>query len=438
MKWEKHMIWRLLIVIFICLMTTPMHIKAEEKPYQFDYTVLNGKAYIDGVYGGNAATLIVPETIGQYTVAGIGNPHPAMANFFGLGFDDEDEHDEKDRYLIKKVVLPKTIEYVMEDFLGNNAGVEELVISDGANFQIPEYTYRDEQKDSIKKIYIGSSMTDATTLRLTYGRALEEIVVSTDNPVYKSRDGILFSKDMKTLLVCPTKKYAEKYVVPDGVRYIGVGFQCCQDIKVIQLPDSFEKADEYAFEKCSAQVIYPKKKTDENKTEDTLPKVGTKWQEAKGEAVYKIVSSDPINKWVVVWQCKKKATCIIPETIQINGETYRVIGIGAKAFYNNKRLVSVVIPDTVTQIGNNAFAGCTKLKTVTIGKGIRIIEKNAFKNCKSLKSLTIKGTKLRAIGKAALKGIHAKCKIKVPAKKQVRYKMLLKGKGQKVSVKVTK
>ncbi len=64
------------------------------------------------------------------------------------------------------------------------------------------------------------------------------------------------------------------------------------------------------------------------------------------------------------------ATLIVPETIQINGETCRVIGIGAKVFYNNKRLVSVVIPDTVTQIGNNAFAGCTKLKTVTIGKGI--------------------------------------------------------------------
>ena len=106
--------------------------------------------------------------------------------------------------------------------------------------------------------------------------------------------------------------------------------------------------------------------------------------------------------------------------------------------YNNKRLVSVVIPDTVIKIGNNAFAGCTKLKTVTIGKGIQIIEKNAFKNCKSLKSLTIKGTKLRTVGKSALKGVHAKCKIKVPAKKQIRYKKLLKGKGKKIPVKVTK
>ena len=46
--------------------------------------------------------------------------------------------------------------------------------------------------------------------------------------------------------------------------------------------------------------------------------------------------------------------------------------------------------------------------------------------------------KLKKAGKKAFKGIHAKCKIKVPKKKLSAYKRLLKGKGQKAGVKITK
>ena len=62
----------------------------------------------------------------------------------------------------------------------------------------------------------------------------------------------------------------------------------------------------------------------------------------------------------------------------------------------------------------------------------------AFYNCKVLKTITIKSTVLSFVGKQALKNIHKKAKIKVPKKKYAAYKTLLKGKGQKKSVKITK
>ena len=55
-----------------------------------------------------------------------------------------------------------------------------------------------------------------------------------------------------------------------------------------------------------------------------------------------------------------------------------------------------------------------------------------------LKAVTIKSTSLKKVGKNAFKGIHAKAKIKVPAKKLRSYKRLLKGKGQIAGVKITK
>ena len=73
-----------------------------------------------------------------------------------------------------------------------------------------------------------------------------------------------------------------------------------------------------------------------------------------------------------------------------------------------------------------------------IGKNIKTIGKNAFAGAGKLKSITIKSTSLKKIGSKAFKGIHPKCKIKVPAKKLRAYKRLLKKKGLKSSVKITK
>ena len=82
--------------------------------------------------------------------------------------------------------------------------------------------------------------------------------------------------------------------------------------------------------------------------------------------------------------------------------------------------------------------GDKKLKKVVIGKNVQTIGKSAFEKATNLKSITIKSTSLKKVGKKAFKGIHAKAKIKVPAKKLRSYKRLLKGKGQKAGVKITK
>ncbi|MBQ6843787.1 MAG: leucine-rich repeat protein [Agathobacter sp.] len=66
------------------------------------------------------------------------------------------------------------------------------------------------------------------------------------------------------------------------------------------------------------------------------------------------------------------------------------------------------------------------------------IDKQAFYGCKKLKTITIKSTKLKTVGKNALKGINSKATIKVPKSKLSAYKKLLKGKGQGSKVKIVK
>ena len=115
----------------------------------------------------------------------------------------------------------------------------------------------------------------------------------------------------------------------------------------------------------------------------------------------------------------------------------------------NKKNASFTVPATiksadgkytfkVTAIANKAFKGDKKLKKVVIGKNVQTIGKNAFSGDKNLKNITIKSTSLKKVGSKAFKGIHAKAKIKVPAKKLKAYQKLLKKKGQKASVKISK
>lgn len=168
---------------------------------------------------------------------------------------------------------------------------------------------------------------------------------------------------------------------------------------------------------------------------------------AKGKVItdklgnsYKVTKSDAKTGEVTFAKPKSgiKGTVKVPDTVTIGGITYKVTAIGANAFKNNKKIKTVKLAATVTSIGDKAFYKCRSLTSITIPSKVTKIGKSAFEGCKKLKTITVKSTKLKSVGKKALKGIHAKAKIKVPKSKLKKYKSLFKKKGQGKKVKVTK
>ena len=155
------------------------------------------------------------------------------------------------------------------------------------------------------------------------------------------------------------------------------------------------------------------------------------------------VTSSSISNPTVAYtkSTNKNATSVkVPDTVKINGVTYKVTSVAANAFANNKKLTKVTVGKNVITIGKNAFKNCTKLKTVTIqSTGLKTIGTGAFSGDKKLTTITLKSTKLtsKAIAKTALKGTNSKLVIKVPAKKVTVYKKYFKNKGN-TKVKVTK
>ncbi|MCI8507289.1 MAG: leucine-rich repeat protein [Lachnospiraceae bacterium] len=135
---------------------------------------------------------------------------------------------------------------------------------------------------------------------------------------------------------------------------------------------------------------------------------------AAGENEYKITSTG--SRTVSFYRAKKDAASVtVPDTVKIQGKTYKV-----------------------TSVAENAFKGSKKLKSVTVGRNVTSIGKNAFNGCSGLKKVTVKTVKLKSVRKNALKGIHKKAVIKVPKSRLSKYKKLFKGKGQSKTVKIKK
>ena len=146
-----------------------------------------------------------------------------------------------------------------------------------------------------------------------------------------------------------------------------------------------------------------------------------------------------------------KVRCKKGQVYTVGSYKYKIIspktnGTGTVSFEGlAKSVTCVTIRNTVTilgvkfkviQISNKALKNKTKVTSVTIGSNVQTIGKEAFYGMKKLKTLTIKSTKIKKAGSNALKNIYAKARIKVPKSKITKYKKLLKGKGQKSTVKI--
>lgn len=227
-------------------------------------------------------------------------------------------------------------------------------------------------------------------------------------------------------------------------------------------PDDEDTNDDWGNHGSDSIDISDINNGDKNSQTQSYLKKGTSINYSDSEYEITASSMEECTVSYIKNEDSKASTVVIPDTLVINGLSYKVTCIGKDAFKNNKKLKKVKIGKNVKIIENNAFYGCknlnsisldnqickigskafykcTALKKVIIPSKVEKIGKQAFYGCKNLKNITIKTKKLtkKNIGSKAFKGINTKAKIKVPKGKRKTYKMVLrsKGIGLKVSVK---
>ena len=94
---------------------------------------------------------------------------------------------------------------------------------------------------SITKITIPASVTSLEPSTFFTCLKLTDINVDDANEIYADVDGVLFTKDKKTLVCYPGGKTDEKYVIPDGVTIISGAAFPTSSLKYIVIPGSVVK-----------------------------------------------------------------------------------------------------------------------------------------------------------------------------------------------------
>jgi hypothetical protein len=91
-----------------------------------------------------------------------------------------------------------------------------------------------------------------------------------------------------------------------------------------------------------------------------------------------------------------------------------VVGIANNAFYNNKLITSITIPEGVTSIGSSAFNSCSSLVSIEIPAGVTSIGSSAFSGCSNLVSIEIPAG-VTSIGNSAFYSSTNLINIEIPA-----------------------
>ncbi len=173
--------------------------------------------------------------------------------------------------------LPETV----KPWSSEQVPVRKILIQDGVT-SIGENAF--SQCESLSEVYLPNSLTkigasafegctSLQSIRLPAGvssigdyafsecERLSAFQLAPDSPVFSvSEDGVLFTRDRKTLVCYPAGKTVSSYQVPFATVEIGVGaFRGCANLSEILIPDSVTKINDAAFLFCSGltEVILP-------------------------------------------------------------------------------------------------------------------------------------------------------------------------------------
>ncbi len=207
--------------------------------------------------------------------------------------------------------------------------------------------------------------------------SLTKFIVAFGNKAYCTRDGVLFSKDITTLICYPLAKTDKTFAVPDGVKEVDMlAFAHSPHLEEITVADGVESLDDQAFYQCTAlkKIVFG---------------LGLQTIGVETFAYCSALESITIPNSV-----QSVGTAAFMECSKLSKVT---IGSGLTAlngtlFLNCHALTSAEIPSNITSIGGSAFSGCSALESIAISKSVDKIGAYAFLNCDKLNTVLYTGS----------------------------------------------
>lgn len=174
-----------------------------------------------------------------------------------------------------------------------------------------------------------------------WGKKVKTFTVAENNAYYKAEDGILYTKDGKTLHTYPQKEYKE-FTVPSGVERIGSEALSNSFLETVSLPTTISRIGSGAFRNCNKL-----------KTVD-------------------LSSTSIVDlEFNMFSDCTELSSILFPITLR---------SISSSCFQNCDSLKGLEIPEGVTSIGASCFSDCESLNKIVIPKSVTSVEPSLFDN----------------------------------------------------------
>lgn len=229
---------------------------------------------------------------------------------------------------------------------------------------------------------------------------LTSITVESGNSKYATYNGVLYAKDMSTIISCPGGYSGSLNLSGLGVKEIGgnafmgcekltsitlpntiqsIDIQAFRDsgIRSISIPNSVKTIEESAFYSCPdlQTVSIPYSVTDLGDTPfnhcDSLVSITV----ASGNGYYSSVDGilfDASKNTLIKCPAQKSGQVVISADVKT---------IADIAFYKCKNLTSLVLPDSIETIEDYAFNQCTNLQSINCPTSLKTIGIAAFAYC---------------------------------------------------------
>ncbi|MBO4849694.1 MAG: leucine-rich repeat domain-containing protein [Prevotella sp.] len=179
--------------------------------------------------------------------------------------------------------------------------------------------------------------------------SLARINVEQGNENYCSKEGVLFTKDMTTLVCYPVARGRVSYNIPRQVKTIGLrAFECNATLSHIEVGPNVELVEEYAFAQCEmlSDVQFLGANT------------------VLGEGGFS--------------ECKALESIMLPAHLEL---------LPDKVFYNCESITDINLPATVNVIGERAMEGCVLLEELVLPPALEEIGEHAFFYCEGLQKV---------------------------------------------------
>ena len=367
---------RVLAVGMMALSLVPFAASADTETVgsvTWTYSVSNGEAIITKS-SATTGDLVIPSTLGGYPVTSIGK----FAFWCCSG--------------LKSVTIPSSVTSIGESAFSGCSGLKSVTIPSSVT-SIGWSAF--SGCSGLKSVTIPSSVTSIDSSAFSRCSGLTSFSVATDNPKYQAINGLLCTKDGKTVLFGVNGDV----VIPEGVESIGNdAFSGCSGLKSVTIPSGVESISSRAFSGCSGltSVTIP----------SSVTSIGSSaFSGCSGLTSVTIPSSVESIGSSAFYDCSGLTSVTIPSSVE---------SIGTCAFQGCSRLTSVTIPSSVTLIGNDVFYGCSGLTSVTILANVKSISSSAFYGCSGLKSVTIPEG-VESIGNNAFSGCRGLKSVTIPS-----------------------